>query len=165
MKCTIYSLSEIVFVFFLCLCFLCFLCFFTDCFVESDLTDATLSVLLPLARQSGFFSLQLTEPFVSFTESSDSFPFSKLLVPVIILSFLEFSSIPVVSSYCLLEFNFVFDLDLFSLFLDFLDLLCDLLLDLESFECFLVFLLFTLSPDELRDLLCRTLLDLLLDLS
>ena len=162
MKCIIYSLSEIVFVFFLCLCFLCFLCFFTDCFVESDLIEATLSVLLPLARQSGFFSLQLTEPFDSFTGSSDSCPFSKLSVPVVELSLLEFSSIPVVASYCLLEFNFVFDLDLFSLFLD---LLCDLLLDLESFEGFLIFLLFTLSPDELRDLLCRTLLDLLLDLS
>lgn len=127
--------------------------------------EAILSVLLPLTRQSGFFSLQLTEPFVSFTGSSDSFPFSKLLVPVVILSLLEFSSIPVVASYCSLVFDFVFDLDLFSLFLDFLDLLCDLLLDLESFEGFLVFLLFTFSPDELRDLLCRPLLNLLLDLS
>ena len=127
--------------------------------------EAILSVLLPLTRQSGFFSLQLTESFVSFTGSSDSFPFSKLLVPVVILSLLEFSSIPVVASYCSLVFDFVFDLDLFSLFLDFLDLLCDLLLDLESFEGFVVFLLFTFSPDELRDLLCRPLLNLLLDLS
>lgn len=127
--------------------------------------EAILSVLLPLTRQSGFISLQLTESFVSFTGSSDSFPFSKLLVPVVILSLLEFSSIPVVASYCSLVFDFVFDLDLFSLFLDFLDLLCDLLLDLESFEGFLVFLLFTFSPDELRDLLCRPLLNLLLDLS